>query len=655
MRIGRRREPWSERRRLSDAGKPGDRWPGSRFSLRRPDDPRPDNLRLLLVVAGVAALAVLAGRLPTLLRPPPKVDYLDLPRRWSLYLPAADGARLATEVFLPGTIRADHRAGTVLRLTRAWRVAEVAGDGPAAEVAPPEAGPLNGQGLVLVVVDARGSGASSGRREAELSLHDRSDLRAVIDWIVAQPWSNGRVGLYGDGWDGQVAALAGALGHPAVRAAVPHFSHWDPLFERYRPGGLVAEGYLAEATRAQAELDAGRVERRAADGSVTVLQPLRVATDSDGRLLAGAVAEHAANADLADQVRRVEYRDSAQMAEWFGRESPLALKLQTARAAVPTYLWAGWFDAATALAAVRRFESQPGPLQVVIGPWGHGGERALDPLLPGERIDQGELGDAAAASADFLHGLLHIDPSAPPYEPGRWLKYYVLGTQSWRLTDHWPPKAVYQREWYFAPNGELSREPPREPEASDAYTVTPAATSGQTNRWLGGLPGRNVAYPDRREADRRLLTYTSRPLVQDLEFEGHPVLHLELSSDVEDVGLIVYLEAVRQDGYVAYLTEGVFRARHRVYATDPAPYPVHGPYHSFRRGESKALTPGVPAQIGFELMPIAAVIPAGWYLRVAIAGADAGTFEQVPADRAANLTVFRDALRASRLTLPEVP
>lgn len=655
MRIGRRRELWSERHSLSNAGGPGDRPPGSRFSLRHPDDPRPDNLRLLLVVAGVAVLAVLAGRLPTLLRPPPKVEYLDLPRRWSLYLPSADGVQLATEVFLPSAIRADHRAGTVLRLTRSWRAAEVSGGGPAAELTPPEAGVINGQGLVLVVVDARGSGASTGSREAEFCVHERSDLRTVIDWIVAQPWSNGRVGLYGVGWDGQVAALAGALGHPAVRAAVPHFSHWDPLFERYRPGGLAAEGYLAEAARAQAELDGGRVERRAADGPVTVLQPLRVAVDTDGRLLAGAVAEHAGNANLADQVRRVEYRDSAQMAEWFGRESPLAHKLQTARAAVPTYLWAGWFDAATALAAVRRFESQPGPLQVVIGPWGHGGERALDPLLPGVRIDQGELGDVQGASADFLHSLLHIDPSAPPYEPGRWLKYYVLGTQSWRLTDQWPPTAVYQREWYFAPNGELSREAPRATAASDLYTVAPSATTGTTNRWQGALPGRSVAYPDRREADRRLLTYTSRPLPQDLEFEGHPVLHLELAADVEDVGLIAYLEAVRQDGYVAYLTEGVFRSRHRVYATDPPPYPVHGPYHSFRRGEAKLLSPGVPVQLAFELMPIAAVIPAGWYLRVAIAGADADTFERVPADRLATLTIFRDALRASHLTLPEVP
>ena len=32
--------------------------------------------------------------------------------------------------------------------------------------------------------------------------HDGDDARAVIDWISRQPWSDGRVGMYGGSYNG---------------------------------------------------------------------------------------------------------------------------------------------------------------------------------------------------------------------------------------------------------------------------------------------------------------------------------------------------------------------------------------------------------------------------------------------------------------------
>jgi predicted acyl esterase len=47
------------------------------------------------------------------------------------------------------------------------------------------------------VADARGTGASFGTRTGELGEREITDYGELIDWIAAQPWSNGRVRVYG--------------------------------------------------------------------------------------------------------------------------------------------------------------------------------------------------------------------------------------------------------------------------------------------------------------------------------------------------------------------------------------------------------------------------------------------------------------------------
>ena len=85
------------------------------------------------------------------------------------------------------------------------------------------------------MADARGSGASFGTRTGELSQREISDYGELIGWIAAQPWSNGRIGVYGGSYEGQAAELiagkhgvAGALdrlaavtGQPAETIALP--------------------------------------------------------------------------------------------------------------------------------------------------------------------------------------------------------------------------------------------------------------------------------------------------------------------------------------------------------------------------------------------------------------------------------------------------
>ena len=71
-------------------------------------------------------------------------------------------------------------------------------------------------GYVGVVAHIRGT-RTSPRRVVPFE-HDREDARAVIAWIAKQPWSNGRVGMYGDGYSAFTSWAAATRLPPALKA-----------------------------------------------------------------------------------------------------------------------------------------------------------------------------------------------------------------------------------------------------------------------------------------------------------------------------------------------------------------------------------------------------------------------------------------------------
>ena len=89
--------------------------------------------------------------------------------------------------------------GTVMRVTRYHRAEAPQEPGTEADTNAAAGDLFNGAGFALIVVDARGTGASSGTRTGELGEREITNYGELIDWIAAQPWSNGRVGVYGTG------------------------------------------------------------------------------------------------------------------------------------------------------------------------------------------------------------------------------------------------------------------------------------------------------------------------------------------------------------------------------------------------------------------------------------------------------------------------
>ncbi len=57
-------------------------------------------------------------------------------------------------------------------------------------------------GYACIRVDMRGSGSSDGVLYDEYTDQEIDDGVAVIEWIAAQPWCNGRVATMGISWGG---------------------------------------------------------------------------------------------------------------------------------------------------------------------------------------------------------------------------------------------------------------------------------------------------------------------------------------------------------------------------------------------------------------------------------------------------------------------
>jgi len=71
--------------------------------------------------------------------------------------------------------------------------------------------------------------------------HDAEDVHIVLDWIQAQSWSNGSVGMYGGSYSGFVQWAAAQKRHPALKTIVPSVSAAPGIAEPME-NGIYANG-----------------------------------------------------------------------------------------------------------------------------------------------------------------------------------------------------------------------------------------------------------------------------------------------------------------------------------------------------------------------------------------------------------------------------
>ena len=124
----------------------------------------------------------------------------------------AGGAKLHAEVFRPKT---DAKVPTIL-LSSPYNHGDRAGGGQPFGDVVEDWGP---RGYAVVVADVRGTGESGGCVEV-WSKAEQEDQKALVEWVAQQPWSDGKVGMYGVSYDGTTPVMAAVQAPEALKAIV---------------------------------------------------------------------------------------------------------------------------------------------------------------------------------------------------------------------------------------------------------------------------------------------------------------------------------------------------------------------------------------------------------------------------------------------------
>jgi len=557
-----------------------------------------------------------------------------------------DGVKIAIDVNLPKGLTPGERIPAILHQTRyyrshdvGWRIRFLTRHWPSlTKVFVP-------RGYAWIDMDVRGTGASFGRWPYAWSPDEIRDGAEVVEWIVHQPWSNGKVGATGASYDGGCAEFLLANRHPAVKASAPLFTLFDAYSDLSLPGGIL----LSSFARTWGNLN--RVLDNNFTPSLTALMPSFVRSsyhgvrpvddDRERTLLAEAIREHASNLDVNAMASQMVYRDDVPTPPGVSIDasSPSSHALEVSASGAALDIVDGWFDAGFANAAIKSYLTLGNPARLIIGPWNHGGWMNASPF------------HRSATSAFKIDGeLLRFFDRYLKGTTNRVEKpvlYFTMGEEKWKSADSWPPQGARSVSFYLDAGQHLTLRPPAVADGSDSYVVDLSSTTGPASRWDLGAP---AIYPDRRAADHKLLCYTSTPLEADSNVTGHPAVTLFVSSTATDGEFFAYLEDVSPKGRVTYVTEGELRAIHRKLTSDP-PYRQVGPYHSFKRRDASPLTPGEINQVTFEILPTSYLFKRGHSIRLALAGADREHFGVLPGPPP-TWRVYRDSARPSRLSLP---
>lgn len=219
----------------------------------------------------------------------------------AVWVQMRDGARLATDVYLPPAWR---RGPVVLIRTpygRRSRESSVLWTTVGLCLA----------GWAVVVQDVRGLGDSTG--SANPFVHEVEDARSTLDWLARQRWADGRVACWGSSYYGFTAWAAVATRHPAVCALVSRMSSpWPEDFTWQN--GVLRLGPMVDWAR-----------------STWGSEPIQGATTIDWSVRPWA---HLLGHSRATCFLRTQP---------FRRES-LSSIMRAAVGAVPTLHWVGWFD-----------------------------------------------------------------------------------------------------------------------------------------------------------------------------------------------------------------------------------------------------------------------------------------------------------------------
>ncbi|HVS66421.1 MAG TPA: CocE/NonD family hydrolase [Thermoanaerobaculia bacterium] len=458
-------------------------------------------------------------------------------------------------------------------------------------------------GYAFVVQDTRGKFRSEG--EYRPFETDREDGYDTVEWIAAQPWSNGKVGISGASAMGITSNYAAAANPPHLVAAFVVVAPHSMMNESTFIGGIFKEA------------DVGNWMRRQGAGD-----------------------------QVAERKRTVLLDDY-----WLGRDLPFLLD----QVDVPIYNLGGWYDLFSngnvsnfVYLQTRGAEGARSNQKLFMGPFGHG-QLAGDLEYPN---GSGLMESFERELRWFDHWLKGIDNGIMD-EPA--VEYYLMAAarkgspspkNGYRTLDAWPPPSE-KVSYYLTPSKKLSTTLPPANDASTTYTsdpANPAPTVGGANLTLP------IGPRDQREIEERqdYLRFETAQLTEDVTVAGRVTVELWVSTDAPDTDFMVKLVDVYPDGYEALLLDGALRARYR---------------HGRRPQDVAMMEPGKPEKLTIDLWSTANVFEKGHRIALHVTSSNFPRFEVNPNTghspgteesdpQVAENTIYHDAAHPSALILP---
>ncbi|MGW7203868.1 CocE/NonD family hydrolase [Streptomyces sp. NPDC054837] len=423
-----------------------------------------------------------------------------------------------------------------------------------------------GHGYASVRVDIRGHGNSEGMPTDEYSATELADGVEVVNWLAAQPWCSGRVGMFGISWGGfnslQIAALA-----PEPLKAVVTVCSTDDRYDNdvhYMGGSVLAVDMHAWAATMLAFVSRPPDPRYAGPAwrDMWLKRLERV--------------DPFVHTWLAHQTRDDYWRHGS-VCEDYGAIDAAVLAV------------GGWHDPYrdTVLRLVEHLPQDR--VRGLIGPWSH--QYPDRGLPPGPAI--GFLQETLRWWDQHLKGVdtgimrepllrAYVSDSHPPATvygtlPGRW-----VGEPAW------PSPHVTTVSYGLQGAPVLVRSPQHT--GVDAGRFFPFGNDAD-------LP------PDQREEDARSACFEFA-VGEETWVLGRPRVRLRLTSEVPRGQVVARLCDVAPDGSSTLVTRGVLNL-------------------SARHGRDRAVPwePGATEEVAFELNGIGHAFPPGHRIRLAVSSA----------------------------------
>src|SRR5215471_11824102 len=511
-------------------------------------------------------------------------------RMQQAWIPMKDGIRLAATLYMPDGAKPGEKFPALLEYLPYRK-----DDGTAASDYPKHAY-FAKRGYVSVRVDIRGFGASEGvPPEREYSEQEQTDGEQVITWLAHQPWSNGKVGMFGISWGG-FNSLQMAMRHPPALKAILAV---DATAELFHDDIHFVDG-IAHIDEFELNMDMAEGWTGAPDYTL------------DEKVLGPRF-------DMPPwSLLYLKHQHDGPF--WRQPVRPLS------EITVPSFLIGGLQDGYRDNIPDMLMQAK-GQVRAIVGPWNHTFPHDAD---FGPRV---EWRDQAVRWFDhWLKGRdtgVEKDPRLVIYMQ-RWHQPdpnlpEVPG--EWRLEDMWPPKDSRPATLFLQPNHTLSGSVVKRETHKLKYLPSMGVEAGF---WWGEL------LSDPRPVDAFSLVYDSAPLQEEVAILGRPRALLQASSTAPLADWFARLSDVAPDGTVTQITGAGINGAQRESMTEP-----------------RDLEPGKVYYLDVEMHLTSWVFPEGHRIRVAISNALWPMM--LPTPYAMTTSLELGGNEGSRLILPIVP